>query len=266
MNKQAKSTRLPIVWIASYPRSGNTFFRNILFHVFGIESEVYSFKHKIHIDRASILYIKTHLIPQQLPIEKEDIVIYLIRDGRDSVLSRAYKKKQIHKRFSSFRINLLNFISHKNSKESWSSHLKAWEEYVTLTIKFEELTKDPIKQIEQLSKSLSLPSPNLDELPTFETQKNGNSKYSGGGNSKAFFRKGKVGGWKKEFPNRYMLYFHYVHGDKLHELGYLDEIPTFNNIQRLTLFLTRCEAKVFRTIEFMYFRPLNKFLGSKKSR
>jgi len=93
-----------IVWLASYPRSGNTFFRVLMKHLYGIKtysiyndslfSEIGASEMIGHEDlpasieelsRSSRLYlIKTHGLPTD-----DSPVIYLVRDGRDSIVSYA---------------------------------------------------------------------------------------------------------------------------------------------------------------------------------
>ena len=91
-----------IIWLASYPRSGNTYFRVLLNTIFGVKT--YSIHNDTHdiaadqstveivghehlpedfdLDRArlsnSIYVIKTHAPPQN----ETDMAIYLVRDGR----------------------------------------------------------------------------------------------------------------------------------------------------------------------------------------
>ena len=99
-----------IIWLASYPRSGNTFLRIILNNVFNVKTySIYDDEldigsdeqtsdvvgHRFLPENFSIsearekeerYYIKTHDLPDDLD-NKKDKVIYLIRDGRESSLS-----------------------------------------------------------------------------------------------------------------------------------------------------------------------------------
>ena len=55
-------------WIASFPRSGNTYFRNILFYVYGIESSTWHLETTYPVDENYDRYrfVKTHLLPKEL--------------------------------------------------------------------------------------------------------------------------------------------------------------------------------------------------------
>jgi hypothetical protein len=93
-----------IIWLASYPRSGNTFFRALLKHVYDVVAyEPYPsdpalaapFKDIIGDGRLSLplaemsrrddrYIVKTHDMPAD-----DQPAIYLVRDGRDALLSHA---------------------------------------------------------------------------------------------------------------------------------------------------------------------------------
>ena len=83
-------------WIASYPRSGNTFFRILLKEVYGLhtwegyanESPSKIMKHlsKTKESNKNVkTFIKTHELPTQTEIPHAKLkAIYLYRDGRDT--------------------------------------------------------------------------------------------------------------------------------------------------------------------------------------
>jgi len=87
-----------MIWLASYPRSGNTFFRIILHEVYGIKSVAYTgpFMEKGDYSPEEYPVIKTHLLPDQLPEDDKTPSIYLVRDGRDAIVSMAHHKKEAH--------------------------------------------------------------------------------------------------------------------------------------------------------------------------
>jgi hypothetical protein len=96
-----------IVWLASYPRSGNTFLRIVLDRVYGAHSSVVydtdgvaerlgrefvGFKERADVEAArrdeAIHFIKTHRQRDER-VHHEDRVICLVRDGRDALVSYA---------------------------------------------------------------------------------------------------------------------------------------------------------------------------------
>src|SRR5690348_17690471 len=100
-----------IIWLASYPRSGNTFYRILLNHLFGVSTQsVYNdplFEERpelselvghAHNDRSlhelasspRAYFVKTH----ELPNCDTYPAIYLVRDGRDALVSYAHYIRQ----------------------------------------------------------------------------------------------------------------------------------------------------------------------------
>lgn len=102
-----------MIWLASFPRSGNTFFRNILYEVYGISSSEYHMEKtkKVIEDFDSFPVIKTHLLPHQLPKNLQDLKsVYIIRDGRDALVSLAHHRKDIIAPGSNYYKNLTEAI------------------------------------------------------------------------------------------------------------------------------------------------------------
>ena len=89
-----------MIWLASFPRSGNTFFRNILFEVYGLPSADYH-PHKKPIDFTAFPVIKTHILPKHLPTHfQQKKSVYLVRDGRDALVSMAHSRSDFTSPFS----------------------------------------------------------------------------------------------------------------------------------------------------------------------
>ena len=221
-----------IVWLASYPRSGNTFFRVILNSIFDIKTySIYDDKGDIGADEKTsetvgheflpkdfnieearreknIYYIKTHELLDNR-VEPDDNVIYLIRDGRESTLS--FTKHQ-------------NTFSHQNKKiidtiygnifiGSWGEHVQSWDpknRKNTLLIKFEELIKDPSQYIGLLSEFLEI-TPVGDKIPTFEELKEINP---------IFFRSGKTNSWENIYSEEEHISFWLKNYKVMDEYGY----------------------------------------------
>ena len=225
-----------MIWLASFPRSGNTFFRNVLFEVYGIESSTYHKDPKRSLDPDFDTYpvIKTHLLPHQLPQFSDRKIVYLIRDGRDAVVSLARHRSDIVEPGSDFENNLLECILAKNGSHfgGWSENVSQWSAKADIIIRFEDLIKDPIKEVEKLRGLLRLPPPNKAKLPSFQDLKFGSPKY--GGNSqnlddkdiaKKNFRKGKIGSYVNEMPVSIHELFLHQHGQTLKEFGYISSLP-----------------------------------------
>jgi len=147
-----------IVWICSYPRSGNTLTRKILKDCFDIETytvhgdeaatehlfenqskydindpEVYK---KLKADEKTY-YIKSHYIPLD-----GSPIIHVVRDGRNAVSSFA----KLH------GVNVAHVITGQSSGfASWSGHYWGLAgRQNTLLVRFEDLLSDTTAQVDRI--------------------------------------------------------------------------------------------------------------------
>jgi hypothetical protein len=240
-----------MIWLASYPRSGNTFIRNILFQVYGLESSVH---HNLP-DRKSpedfhrYPVVKTHLPPHELPTGHQDEPsVYIIRDGRDAIVSEAWHRKNFKNSKSKVKLNMLEaiFAAEGSHFGGWSSNVAAWVKKADVVLRFEDLIADPLAEVQKIGRVLQLPAAKPENLPTFEQQKTGTPKYGRAndlGHNEQFFRSGKRGNWQEEMPEWVHQIFWRYHGEVMEALGYhMDGSLTHHfdmenrkrNIQQLT--------------------------------
>ncbi len=225
-----------MIWIASFPRSGNTFLRNIFYEVYGLKSSTYHLESSYPIDDNYDSYplVKTHLLPSQLT-KGNNKSIYLVRDGRDALISVAHMRKDIVAPESNFRENLKEAIIAAEGSYfgGWSENVKQWFNYADVVIKYEELIINPKACFAKISKVMNLPAANWDKLPTFEHLKNSIPKYGAKHDlqisdtdkqdfAQKFFRKGKANNWIEEMPDDLHDLFWYYHGKMMDKLGYSD--------------------------------------------
>ena len=230
-----------MIWLASYPRSGNTFFRIVLSEVYGIESSTFHHESDYPVDLkySDFPIVKTHLLPHQLEPSSRDIpAVYLVRDGRDCAISMAHYRRDLIEEQSELDENLRAVIEAEAGSHfgGWSHHVRAWLKRATIVIRFEDLIGDPIGQIERLRAVMDLPEPQVDRLPSFQDLQNRSFAYGSGrdhGFSQAEqertrrgkFRRGKIGGWSDVMPFRHEMLFLRRHGPMLEELGYTTAEP-----------------------------------------
>jgi len=220
-------------WLASFPRSGNTFFRNLLYEVYGLDSVSYDSveieKLKAKIKKKKI--IKTHLLPSQLITEKKIKSVELVRDARDALVSIAHHRSDIIAPGSDFRQNLIEAIKAEKGSffGGWSKNVEDWYEVADVVLRFEDFIQNPLHEAEKINLIQRLPRPKKNKIPSFEKLKNGNLKYgtkktlSDEENvrwRKKFFRKGKVAGWKEELPNDLHDMIWEYHGKTMEKMGY----------------------------------------------
>jgi glycosyltransferase involved in cell wall biosynthesis len=225
-----------MIWLASYPRSGNTFLRNVLQRAYGVRSGTFHAETDYPVDEeyANYSIVKTHLLPGELVPNDCDIpAIYLVRDGRDCAVSLARYRQQLLDPTSDFEANLAEAIDAADGSYfgGWSKHVLQWTERASLVIRFEDLIRDPISCTEQFRPFLDLPEPDLDKLPTFEDLRCKDHLY-GCGLEHGFseeerrrwregkFRKGRVGSWVDEMPHAFQIGFYARHGEQLKQMGY----------------------------------------------
>jgi hypothetical protein len=147
-----------IVWIASYPRSGNTLTRTIFKNVFGIETysdekkpdQVWKETRDIvgHVEfngswqevykqmksSNKVYYVKTHLPPLD-----DSPAIYIVRDGRMSSVSYYHYMNRF---FPEANRTILDILVGNDYYEDWTTHFNYWNPINrenTLLVKFEDI-------------------------------------------------------------------------------------------------------------------------------
>jgi hypothetical protein len=170
-----------IVWLASYPRSGNTLLRQILKCCFNLHSceglepvspelrnhaparEEYYGSYFVEGDpeefyqqaqtRAELVLIKSHQLPRD-----NHKAIYVVRDGRLALQSFVKFQETFHPGQSTFESLLLG----DHPYGDWSSHYRAWCEPSrgpTLVVRFEELRNADAKLVRRLQEFLGYSGP-----------------------------------------------------------------------------------------------------------
>lgn len=225
-----------IVWIASYPRSGNTFLRIIMREVFGIDTySIYTeteetcpvvstalnpsetetgeeegpsvnlaYDWRKFAGREQIDLVKTHHPPFD-----NSKAIYLIRDGRESVASYYHYIREVNKQ----DVSVTDVVAGLVTFGSWGDHAKAWNPRSrpnTLVIRFEQLIADPVRFLPTIANFLGILPVNR-RIPTFEELHSIAPK---------FFRSGRTDSWHSLFSQDDLGLFETLHGDVLEEFGY----------------------------------------------
>ena len=196
-----------IIWIASYPRSGNTFLRVILNSVFGLETySIYDDRFDIGKDEATSDVVGHKMLPDDFDLEAaragselflmkthdyvdnpDDRVIYLVRDGRQSSVSYRHYINS----FVGEGCELRDVLYGNVHFGTWAEHVAKWDparRENTLFLKFEDLVSSPHSFLEEISRFIGVEI-KTESIPGFEELHEINPK---------FFRKGKADSWKQE--------------------------------------------------------------------
>lgn len=233
-----------IIWLASYPRSGNTFFRILLKELYGQKTySIHDDPLLVDLEIADVVghenlppdwksmddddepvFIKTHRLP-----EDDRPAIYIVRDGRDALVSHAKfvlsfkRKKTLMKSaagllgFNEFEKALYDLIEKKPQYGGWSAHARAWVNdrgrAKTAVVRYEDLVVNPKSAVESglTGVDLDIGAVEGGQPPDFESLRQRNPE---------FFRKGKVGAWRDEFPQNALKAFMKHHGATLKQFGY----------------------------------------------
>ena len=102
-----------MIWLASFPRSGNTFTRNILNDVYEQSSSEFHLQTEYGVEEnyEQFPVVKTHLLPDQVIPNNPNIpIVYLVRDGRDSTVSMAHHTADIVKPGTDLMQNMIETI------------------------------------------------------------------------------------------------------------------------------------------------------------
>jgi hypothetical protein len=228
-----------VVWVASYPRSGNNLTLLTLERAFGFKTAMSARPdrslRKLGLpDDADLIatltesretvFAKTHTLPAE---RDERPAIYLIRDGRDAAVSHAHwAKARAMAQFADLDLEgvLDRSIRHGPNVEllagqvppgiSWSDHVRAWTSRPgpTAIVPFESLIVDPVSVVRDGVQSLGIdvPKPRR-EIPSFDRLHRRNP---------VTYRRGEIGTWRQEMPPRLQRLFWRRHGATMRELGY----------------------------------------------
>jgi hypothetical protein len=167
-----------IIWLASYPRSGNTMLRMILRQSFGVETySIYDDKTDIaksstvsalvghrsmgmkardfvreSKESSDVRFLKTHSPPLD-----GSPAIYVVRDGRAAVVSYFRYLKDVRDRAD---VAMRDVIEGRNVYfSSWSGSLREWNPLVrpkTLLLRYEDLVDDAETAITQIGEFTGL--------------------------------------------------------------------------------------------------------------
>lgn len=212
------STNENDVFVVGFPKSGNTLMQHIITHlVYGINAQgsrslvnlivpdIYSNTHYFRInDRC---FFKSHDLPK--PEYKN--VIYIVRDGREALLSYYYMMENMGKSIS---LEDLYTGKHKIYDSLWFEHVRDWElnpyNANILWIRYEDLISNKLEELKKIAAYLGikrtgnelenvLKLTTLEHMRTLENREDWKRmKENKFESKKAFIRKGQLSSYKDE--------------------------------------------------------------------
>lgn len=233
--------------IVSYPKSGSTWLRFILSNIINFKVKKYKeidflcsqklvpaistdgiFKTKINLNKM----IRPRILrSHSLHTEQFPKVIYLLRDGRDVMVSYYYH----FKKFNNYKGSLLEFMSNNYSGIDWHEHVNSWlynqsNTSELLLIKYEDLLNDTKRGIIKMLKFIGMECSDEEvdkaiKLSSFEKMqlsenKSGLGIVASGNREINFIRKGKKGVWQDELGKTEIKVIKELLGNTLIKSGY----------------------------------------------
>jgi Sulfotransferase domain len=177
------SAHKPIVWIASYPKSGNTWIRFLVCNlIFGPQDSAAALNHlaaDLHELRElpqplpARLLLKTHFqFSDQMPLAAESArAIYIVRHPADTMLSNFYYCRRSGAGDADDRGALDRYVDHflqargdsrwaKLGMGTWESNVNSWigspRPFPVLPLRYEDLLADPIAAANRVREFLRL--------------------------------------------------------------------------------------------------------------
>lgn len=210
-----------IVWLSSFPRSGNTFFRIALHRLYRVPTyvvyDVDGVAAQIGTElmdardrpgtfdemRASpeVYFVKTHRQRDDPVIEERDRAICLVRDGRDCVVSwaRLWTAGSVDESdyADRFAAEARSIITRRDGgTASWGQNVLSWCESAApwpVWVRFEDLIADPAGMVKSaVSEAVPELEPVEAQVPTFDYLR---------GHDPGFFRAGKAGTHRLELSD-----------------------------------------------------------------
>ena len=203
-----------IVWIASFPRSGNTFLRIVLHRYFGLQTSVVydvdgvaerlgrefiGFQNRPasfdEMRRSDVVYfIKTHR-QRDDQIHESDKAICLVRDGRDALVSWARQRSEPNP--DTFEAHLREMILARAERGTggWGQNILSWLPAAghRIVLKYTDLVAEPSMAAMKTLRALSLDVQPCPEaiIPRFTELRHVDA---------GFFRRGINGSYLDEMP------------------------------------------------------------------
>lgn len=252
-----------IVWIASYPRSGNTLARTVLFQTMGYQSYTRDFDVKLREMSAEeakafeffgreaqqftcwsefykyaresdkLFLIKTHLPPCD-----EAPVIHVVRDGRQACISYFHF---LNDKFPEAQKTLLDVVAGNDQYTHWSRHYGEWVgQKNRLMVRYEDLIEPSSEILQQIASFVGFEG----ELGSWKNPFSKLRKFA-----PAFFRRGKnERTYPPEWNEGVELLFQHFHGYLNRGLGYpeLEKRPQMTEgiFQELAGFIDRTGMQI----------------------
>jgi hypothetical protein len=239
------------IFIVGYPKSGNTWFQNL------ISGAIYGFDPRFtppmlvhdlvpdidYLKISSRKYYRRYATPMffkshALPCVEFRRVVYLLRDGRDAMVSYHHYRKAI----DGVDYDFLKFVSPETKLHpcGWAEHVNEWTRNPygaqMIVIRYEDLLRQPVKELERFSEFANIRRSKehltaIAEAASFFNLRRKEERLGFGYGrpdqkfppGRFFFRRGMAGSYKDEMPPEVLERFLESAGETLRRHGYFRE-------------------------------------------
>ncbi|HUI42249.1 MAG TPA: sulfotransferase domain-containing protein [Terriglobia bacterium] len=248
--------RVPLIWfrnrgldandvfLASYPRSGSTWTRFVLYEILAGEPSSFDNVNRgipengIQWGAKLLLPGEGRLIKTHEPYRREyGRAVYLVRDMRDVIFSQYSREKELGILYDDFDSYLTKFLQGRISGfGAWQEHLRSWLDSPLgargdlLVLRFEELRKNMESAVNQILDfvgveaepevvRLAIANNTLERMRQKETQ-SATLHQARNGEEGRFVRKGAVGGWREKLTDEQLRLIDTQAADTFRRMGY----------------------------------------------
>jgi hypothetical protein len=232
--RNGREVNAVLIWIASYPRSGNTWFRVVLQAHCGHRSwsmyptpaesawtlgriELAGTKADELAQSRNLHWVKTH----ERTVPDGNSAVYVVRDGRDALVSYTWYVLTHQRRLPEpiapdlFRATMRDLIIGESPFGTWSENVLSWSRRPnTVVVRFEHLIRDPLSELRRVIAALGITEVRVQgdvAPPTFSALRE---------QSPTRFRKGTIGQWRTDMPQDLLDLFWQRHSPAMDALGY----------------------------------------------
>jgi hypothetical protein len=227
------------IFVVGYPKSGNTWFQNLIAGlVYGVDARwspptlandlVPDVANAIYRRYATPTYFKSHA----LPLPHYQRVIYLLRDGRDAMVSYWHFLQGLHRSELDFKALVETGLELVPCK--WHEHVEAWQsnpyDADLLVIRYEDLVQQAVVELERFCRFAGISREpgflrSMAEAASFKNLRAKEARLGMGQPDRwpadrFFFRRGEIGSYKDEMPRQVLEAFLKDAAPTLERCGY----------------------------------------------
>jgi hypothetical protein len=247
------------VFIASYPRSGNTWLRFILYDVLSNSSPEFETINQLIPDVGRQGGVKPligagRLIKTHEPYRREyKRAVYLVRDARDVLISQYVRHRETGATEDNLDRYLETFFLGKvDGYGSWQRHVDSWldsrlaKNGNLLVLRFEDMRRNPEDTVMQILDFLRLriergrvrtaiANNTVEQMRAKEDKASPKILHRASSEEGRFIRSGSVGGWHTRLSEAQVQAILRHAGGTLHRMGYLSTHTSFAVEQAVSL-------------------------------